>query len=519
MALLSRVIQRIFGETGGVDEFGEIGSRAAGTPQTTKNLTDIQSRAQYLLGWFSTTIRQTLPSMEQADLPASEDINSLFFLITSQLAYLFQNGIPEWLNSVDQRYYENVSFVQLDGAIYQARLGNDTTEINSQQMPSENSIWWRLLWAPTTSAFYRTVSSATTIDLAVQTPPKAIELTGTTAFTLTVNNAVQPPGSILMIQNTGTQQVTLAGTSGLSGFIAVNQVLIAVSTNGSMVQLSNQTTNRFDTPTFDAISTGQGANELYPMDQAVRTTDDVTFATVNTGQGANELYPMNQGVRTTDTVSFNDVNVATDVSAATATISGALQCATIDTGQGPVEAYAMNQPVQTTDTVTFGSATITGGLTSANINTGQGATEIFRMDQAVRTTDNVTFAAVTTGAMDTGQGLNELYAMNQNVRTSDTVTFSSMRQTTFGSRTQTQQVLTISEAYVIPTGKYILSISTPAGNTATLQVRNSTEVWVDMDDIEQSQRHAFHIESDGINLRVLTGPGGGATIVLLISIF
>lgn len=401
MALLSRAIQKIFAETAGVDEVGQIGSRAAGVPQTTKDPTTLQSLAQYSLGWFQTTVRQTLPSGEQADLPASEDFNGLWFLITRQLAYLFQNGIPEWLNSADQRYYANISFVQLDGAIYQARLGNDTTQINSQQMPSETSVWWRLIWAPTTSAFYRTVSSATTIDLAVQTPPKAIELTGTTAFTLTINNAVQPPGSILMIQNTGTQQVTLAGTSGLSGFIAVNQVLIAVSTNGSMVQLSNQTTNRFDTPTFDAISTGQGANELYPMDQAVRTTDGVTFATVNTGQGANELYPMNQGVRTTDTVSFATVNTGQGANELypmnqAVQTTDAVTFATVNTGQGDNELYPMNQGVRTTDTVTFGSATITGGLTSANINTGQGATEIFRMDQAVRTTDNVTFATVTT---------------------------------------------------------------------------------------------------------------------------
>ena len=39
------------------------------------------------------------------------------------------------------------------------------------------------------------------------------------------------------------------------------------------------------------VDTGQGANELYAMDQDVQTTDDVTFASVNTGNGAVELYP------------------------------------------------------------------------------------------------------------------------------------------------------------------------------------------------------------------------------------
>jgi len=57
------------------------------------------------------------------------------------------------------------------------------------------------------------------------------------------------------------------------------------------------------------IDTGQGATEVYLMNQNVRTTDAVTFATVDTGQGANELYAMNQNVRTTDDVTHNDLTL------------------------------------------------------------------------------------------------------------------------------------------------------------------------------------------------------------------
>lgn len=68
------------------------------------------------------------------------------------------------------------------------------------------------------------------------------------------------------------------------------------------------------TPSFAAVvattvNTGQGANELYAMNQNVRTTDGVTFATVNTGQGANELYAMNQAVRTTDSPTFGGLTL------------------------------------------------------------------------------------------------------------------------------------------------------------------------------------------------------------------
>ena len=58
-----------------------------------------------------------------------------------------------------------------------------------------------------------------------------------------------------------------------------------------------------------SLNTGQGAYELYAMNQNVRTTDAVTFATVNTGQGATEVHLMNQNVRTTDSPTFNALTI------------------------------------------------------------------------------------------------------------------------------------------------------------------------------------------------------------------
>ena len=52
------------------------------------------------------------------------------------------------------------------------------------------------------------------------------------------------------------------------------------------------------------LNTGQGLNELYDMNQNVKTTSAVTFTTVDTGQGANELFDMNQNVMTTSSPSF-----------------------------------------------------------------------------------------------------------------------------------------------------------------------------------------------------------------------
>ena len=41
----------------------------------------------------------------------------------------------------------------------------------------------------------------------------------------------------------------------------------------------------------------------------ITTTGAIAGATLNTGQGANELYAMNQDVQTSDDVEFNDVQI------------------------------------------------------------------------------------------------------------------------------------------------------------------------------------------------------------------
>lgn len=62
--------------------------------------------------------------------------------------------------------------------------------------------------------------------------------------------------------------------------------------------------------TAPTLDTGQGANELYSMNQPVETTNAVVFTTVNTGQGAYELYAMNQDVQTTSNVNFKNLTVS-----------------------------------------------------------------------------------------------------------------------------------------------------------------------------------------------------------------
>ena len=166
----------------------------------------------------------------------------------------------------------------------------------------------------------------------------------------------------------------------------------------------------------DTVNTGYGNNELYAMNQNVRTTDPVTFATVNTGCGNNELYAMNQHVRTTDSITFATVDtgygaceIGQDLRTIDHVIFATVDTGTINTGFGYCQ---IGQNLRTTDSVTF-----------ATINTGWGNNELFAMNQHVRKTDPVTFATVETGTIDTGYGVCEI---GQNLRTTDNVDFNQM---------------------------------------------------------------------------------------------
>lgn len=111
MAQLTRVQQKIFGSTGTVTQFAQIGSLAAGAVLKTKDIATIQALGQYDSGLYAITNSASEP-------PRIQDINSLYYLATTQLAYMFQTGIPEWETNTE--YYQNVGYVQKAGVLYRS---------------------------------------------------------------------------------------------------------------------------------------------------------------------------------------------------------------------------------------------------------------------------------------------------------------------------------------------------------------------------------------------------------------
>jgi hypothetical protein len=123
MAKISRALQKIFGSSGASSQFGQFGSLAAGSPTTTKDPATIQALANYLTGWYGAVIGN--------NSPAIEDRNALDFLMTRQLAYLFQQGIAEWETNTE--YHLGSLVMDASGNVYQSitndNQGNAVTDL------------------------------------------------------------------------------------------------------------------------------------------------------------------------------------------------------------------------------------------------------------------------------------------------------------------------------------------------------------------------------------------------------
>jgi len=89
MPKLDRAVQKIFASTAGVNEIEQIGSLRNGSVNYTTDPVVLQALSQYEDG---------LVAIVSSDkyIPALEDINAIYFLLTRQLAYLFQEGVAEW---------------------------------------------------------------------------------------------------------------------------------------------------------------------------------------------------------------------------------------------------------------------------------------------------------------------------------------------------------------------------------------------------------------------------------------
>ena len=126
---LDRKYQKIFAKNAQSTDLGVVGSKMAGNEQYS---TDIET-LQGLNNW-ETGLRS---QVSNSNAPYLQDQNSILYVITSQLAYLFQSGIAEWNSQTE--YFANRSVVLRSGKIYVAIA-------NSTNVEPEVTANWDTYW-------------------------------------------------------------------------------------------------------------------------------------------------------------------------------------------------------------------------------------------------------------------------------------------------------------------------------------------------------------------------------------
>lgn len=122
MARIDRKFQKIFAIN--ALNNGQFGSGQDGTKLLTNDIETLQANVAYPLGWLSATIGAKL-------FPCLEEFQALGYMATYQIAYLFQEGIPEY-NSGTTYYQKSLvrksGTYELYGSITDNNTGNPLTD-------------------------------------------------------------------------------------------------------------------------------------------------------------------------------------------------------------------------------------------------------------------------------------------------------------------------------------------------------------------------------------------------------
>jgi hypothetical protein len=118
MARIDRKNQKVFASN--ASNNGQFGSAQLGTKLLTNDVETIQALSAWVNGWNDATISgQRLPTLEE--------LQAIQYVLTSQLAYLFQEGIAEW--NEDTTYYQKsivrkTGTYELYGSLTDDNVGN-----------------------------------------------------------------------------------------------------------------------------------------------------------------------------------------------------------------------------------------------------------------------------------------------------------------------------------------------------------------------------------------------------------
>lgn len=207
MAKLPRTTQKIFAKNAPANQITTFGSIKAGTPVYSTSASDIMN-ANFEGGWSD--------AVEDDYAPYRQDRNAVDTAVTQQLAYLYQEGIPEWDSGTV--YYKGSIVKYNDGnnsKIYKAIYDNTTAALT-------NTSRWQLVYTINNSGEMGDVKLSGTPTAPTATSGTSTTQIATTEFVSTALSGKANDSDVVKL--TGNQ--TVAGVKTFSNEIHTTSVMV-----------------------------------------------------------------------------------------------------------------------------------------------------------------------------------------------------------------------------------------------------------------------------------------------------
>lgn len=255
MAKLQRVHQKIFGVDAIQAQFTQFGTAKNENPVTTKDIAQIQDSTAYNNAWAD--------AVQEDYAPYMEDMNAYMYMVTTQLAYIFQQGAAiEW--SSEATYYTGSIVSDGQGNWYKSITNDNTnnaltdtsnwefiklykngtplfTQITTDYVLSgDDAIGWAMQGSNVSNSVYPAAYSKI---LALYNAGTAVTYRGITAKRSTDGRYIADVGQLSAINtlysNTGVSDFYIIDTTGQSFYLPKTSRFIQYTTDTSLLNSYN----------------------------------------------------------------------------------------------------------------------------------------------------------------------------------------------------------------------------------------------------------------------------------------
>lgn len=233
MAKITRKTQKVF--AGSASNNGQFGSAQVGTKVTSTDPDVIQQLAAWASGWNSATI-------SAQRLPTLEEMQGIQYVVTRQLAYILQEGIPEW--DAGTSYYIN-SIVKKAGT-YQIYGSVINDNLNNALPAAVTDANWQYLGD--LSAQGNVVGQSSSVDSEIAlfsgTTGKIIKRATGTGYVKVSSGVYQTPASTVPLTDLASQaaNTVVANASGSSAaptaFAVAASRIVGRGSSGNLAALT-----------------------------------------------------------------------------------------------------------------------------------------------------------------------------------------------------------------------------------------------------------------------------------------